>query len=258
MDIHLLTLDIGNTRMGIGVFRAGELVYSRRVPHTQRDDWAGMIGEAWRHLSAKEQDDCGIAGSNVNPMLLEGVEYAVKKATGRRVQWVGGELDLPMAVKTDEPKKTGVDRVVAMAAAYEQMGKACCVVDAGTAVTVDVCDDDGNFLGGAIAPGISMQLVALEQAAQLPDIEFKIPDGAIGTNTAEAMRHGVFQGIRGLVQHCAEAYAQHLDGWPEIIATGGDAKLLFDGWELLHAVSPDLILYGIAHAYTEHHIKHGT
>ncbi|MEM6312740.1 MAG: type III pantothenate kinase [Planctomycetota bacterium] len=259
MDIHLITLDVGNTRLGIGVFRGGELVYSRRVPHLQREDWAGMIGEAWRHFDKAQQAEAEVAGCCVDPMLLEGVEYAAKKATGKRVQWCGQSVDLPGNVKTAEPGKTGVDRVLVMSAAYEQMGKACCVVDAGTAVTVDVCDDEGNFLGGAIAPGIAMQLVALEQAAaQLPDVEFKVPDGPIGTDTEEAIRHGAFHSIRGLVQQCSENYAVQLGNWPDIIATGGDAKMLFEGWELIHAVSPDLLHYGIAHAYAEHHIKHGT
>jgi type III pantothenate kinase len=139
------------------------------------------------------------------------------------------------------------------------MGKACVVVDAGTALTVSVCNDDGAFLGGAIAPGAGMQLQALhDRTASLPLVPLKTPDGAYGKNTEQAIQQGVYFGIRGLVKELAENYATELGNWPDIIATGGDAPKLFDGWELIHAIAPDLTFYGIALAYTNHHIKHGT
>jgi type III pantothenate kinase len=84
------------------------------------------------------------------------------------------------------------------------------------------------------------------------------PTGMIGKSTDEAIRQGVYHGIRGLVKELAENYATELGRWPEIIATGGDAQALFEGWELIHAIAPDLTLYGIAQAFTEHHIRHDT
>lgn len=257
MDINLLTVNVGNSRLAIGAFVKGELEYVRRMPVSQRADFAGAIAEAWTHVSA----DAGaeVAGSSVNPALDEAVSQAVLGATGKPVQWVGKQIDLPMKVKTAEPAKTGVDRVLALAAAYEQMQKACVVVDAGTAITVNVCNDAGEFLGGAIAPGASLMLDAMhDNTAQLPVVTLAAPEGAIGRNTEQAMLHGVYHGIRGMVKELVEQYAVELNNWPDIIATGGDAKTLFDGWELIHAVSPDLLLYGIALAYSEHHIKHGT
>jgi type III pantothenate kinase len=172
---------------------------------------------------------------------------------------VGQEVDLPIEVRTENPKQTGVDRVLNVAAAYEQLGKACVVVDAGTAVTVDFCNDAGEFLGGAIAPGAELMLSALhERMARLPEVKFETPEGAFGRDTVEAMRHGVYHGIRGLVREVVENYATSLNNWPELIATGGDAEKLFEGWELVHAISPDLTLYGIALAYANHHIQHNT
>ena len=146
-----------------------------------------------------------------------------------------------------------------VAAAYEQLGHACAVVDAGTAVTLDFCNDQGQFIGGAIAPGVRAMLVALhEQTARLPQVEFQPPQPgeAVGTSTAAAMCQGVYHSIRGLVREMVESYATELGHWPEIIATGGDAQKLFADWELIHAVSPDLTLYGIAMAYVDHHIKY--
>jgi pantothenate kinase type III len=85
-----------------------------------------------------------------------------------------------------------------------------------------------------------------------------VPKGVFGRSTTEAIRHGVYHGIRGTVKELLENYATELGFWPEAIATGGDAQKLFDGWELVHAISPDLSLYGIALSYANHHIKHGT
>jgi type III pantothenate kinase len=124
-------------------------------------------------------------------------------------------------------------------------------------VTVDCCNDNGDFLGGAIAPGLSMMVDALSQrTAGVGRVSFSPPSGAVGDSTSAAVSQGVYHSIRGLVREIAENYAMQLGQWPEIIATGGDAHQLFDGWELIHAISPDLGLYGIALAYTNHHIRH--
>jgi type III pantothenate kinase len=257
MDINLMVLSVGNSRLSVGVFVAGELKYATRIPHAQRGEWAARLSEAWQQI--KDLDQPAVAAAGVNPPLLEPLEHAVKQATGETVQWVGSDLDLPIKVLTDQPDQTGVDRVLNIAAAYEQMGKACVVVDAGTAVTVDCCNDRGEFLGGAIAPGVAMQLDALhDKTAKLPRADFAAPTTPFGKSTASAIQHGVYHGIRGLIKEVVEAYATDLGAWPDIIATGGDAPVLFDGWELIHAISPDLTLYGIALAYANHHIKHGT
>jgi type III pantothenate kinase len=95
-----------------------------------------------------------------------------------------------------------------------------------------------------------------EKTARLPKVDFAVPTAPFGQNTVDAMRQGVYHGIRGMVKELAENYATTLGNWPEVIATGGDARELFEGWELIHAVAPDLVLYGVALAYVNHHIKH--
>jgi type III pantothenate kinase len=256
MDINLLVLSVGNSRLAIGTFVAGELQGVTRVPHAQRADWAGVIGEAWRKIADTEEPT--IVGATVHPALVEPLEHAVQQATGQSVQWVGSDVDLPIKVLTDQPKETGVDRVLNVAAAYEQLGKACVVVDAGTAITVDFCNDAGEFLGGAIAPGMNLMFDALhDKTAKLPRATLAVPTGPYGTNTAAAIQHGVYHGVRGMVKELVENYAATLGTWPELIATGGDAAALFEGWELVHAISPDLTIYGVALAYTEHQIQRG-
>ena len=252
-----MVLNVGNSRLSLGVFVAGELEYTTRIPHAQRNEWEPRLREAWERI--KDAESPAVAAAGVNPALIEPLEHAVAQATSSKVEWVGPDLELPIKVLTDQPEQTGVDRVLNVAAAYEQLGKACVVVDAGTAVTVDVCNDAGEFLGGAIAPGVAVQLDALhEKTAKLPRAEFAAPTEPFGKNTAGAIQQGVYHGIRGMVKELVENYATELATWPDLIATGGDANALFDGWDLVHAISPDLTLYGIALAYTNHHIKHKT
>jgi type III pantothenate kinase len=256
MEINLMVLDVGNTRLGVGVFVAGELQLTKRVSHEEKDQWPDIIREAWTKIENAEEP--AIAGASVNPAAMEAIEHVVNQVTGHKVDWVGREIDLPIRVLTEPPSETGVDRVVNVAAAYEQLGKACVVVSAGTAITVDCCNDKGEFLGGAIAPGATMMLEALhEKTARLPQVDLAAPQGVFGRSTPEAIRQGVYFGVRGMVKELVENYATELGFWPDLIATGGDAVRLFEGWELVHAISPGLTLYGVALAYTNHHIKHG-
>lgn len=255
MDINVLTINSGNSRLAIGAFAAGELKYVRRIDNSQRADFTAAIREAWGHLN--EAEGAAVAGASVNPPLLEAVEHSVMEATGQPIQWVGRDIELPIKVLTEKPEETGVDRVLNIAAAFEQMQKPCVVVDAGTAITIDCCNERGEFLGGAIAPGAGVMLESLTQrTAKLPRVPLEIPAEPFGRSTASAIQNGVYHGIRGMLKEVVENYATELGNWPDVIATGGDAPKLFTDWEMIHAIAPDQTLYGIALAYTEHHIKH--
>ena len=137
---------LGNSRLAIGTFSAGELSFVNRIPHASRGEWEAQILAAWQRIA--NLDRPAIAAASVNPPLEQPLKDLVRKITGQGIQWAGRDLDLPIGVETSEPNKTGVDRVLNLAAAFEQMGKACCVVDAGTAITVDCCNDNGDYLGG--------------------------------------------------------------------------------------------------------------
>jgi type III pantothenate kinase len=260
MEINLVTLNVGNTRLAIGKFIAGELHGVERVELNRKGEWPAKIAEAWKQIAGRE--NAAVVAASVNPPMESAVEDAVMQAADRHVVWVGKDLDLPIKVLTDEPEKTGIDRILNIAAAYENVEGEVVVIDAGTAITVDACNDAGEFLGGAIAPGVRMQLDALhERTASLPaiaDADFKAPDEPFGQNTEQAILHGVFHGIRGMVKELVEAYATKMGRWPEVVATGGDAEKLFGGWEIVSRVVPDLGMYGIAKVYADHHIKHGT
>jgi type III pantothenate kinase len=255
MDINLLVVAIGNSRLHLATFVGGELETVRHASHAQSADFASIISELWKTLP----EGSDVAGCSVVPGKLESIEHAIKQSTGKPVQWVGADLDIPIPVTTKEPKQTGVDRALVAAAAYEQLQKACVVVDAGTALTINLVNDQGALVGGAIMPGVAMMIDSLHaRTAKLPQITFTAPDDAYGTDTESAIRHGITASLRGAVQSLAERWAEQMGTWPEVIATGGDAHALFDGWEVVHAVSPDLLMYGVALAYTNHHIKHGS
>jgi type III pantothenate kinase len=260
MEINLVVVNVGNSRVAVGPFVAGELGEVERFEIDRQDEWADAVERAWKRVGGRE--NAAVVAAGVNPKANVSLDDEVMRVANRHVVWVGKDLELPIKVLTDEPEKTGVDRVLNVAAAYEQVEAEVVVIDAGTAVTVDVCNDAGEFLGGAILPGVRMQLEALsERTAALPLVEpdeFGPPTEPIGQNTKQAILHGVYHGVRGAVKELVEAYATRLGRWPEVIATGGDAGVLFDGWEIVTRVVPDLTMYGIAKAYADHHIKQGT
>jgi type III pantothenate kinase len=256
MEINLVALGLGNGRLAIGTFRSGELDYIARVDVSAREDWAGHVASAWGQIAAAAHPS--VAAASVNPPLDAELDALVQKTCGVKIQWIGKDIELPIEVRTQTPSETGLDRVLCIAAAFEQLGKSCVVVDAGTAITVNCCDDQGDFLGGAIFPGVSMMLDALhEKTARLPRVEFEVPTSseAIADSTRSSICHGIFYGVRGMVRELVENYATELGAWPEVIATGGDAEKLFNGWDAIHAISPDLLLYGIALAYVNHNLK---
>ena len=159
MDISLLALGVGNSPLAIGVFTAGELQRVVRIPFTGSAGWAEGLNDELKRIGGA--GDRPVVAASVNPRANPQIEEIVRTVSGQSVQWIGREIDIPIGVETQNPRETGIDRILNVAAAYEQMGKACVVVDAGTAVTVDCCNDNGDFLGGAIAPGVSMMLDAL-------------------------------------------------------------------------------------------------
>jgi len=255
MDINLLVVSVGNTRLATGAFAAGELRAVHRCPLEDTTQCERAIEQAWREIAGA--DERAVAAAGVNPRFNSIVDDLIDRVAGQSIQWVGSDLELPIEVLTQTPRQTGVDRVLNVAAAFEQIEKACIVVDAGTAVTVDCCNDNGDFVGGAILPGVELMIDALAQkTAGVGHAAFSVPSGPVGDSTDAAVSHGIYYAIRGLVKEIAENYAGELGQWPEIIATGGDAQRLFAGWELIHAIAPDLGLYGIALAYANHHIRH--
>lgn len=239
----LIALSTGNTRTRIGRFDRGRLEAS--AVHGN-DELAALVGDAaawWQ-----DSGEATLVQASVDGPAALRVRSAIEDQLGVEVYRVGADLPVPIATQLDPETITGADRLLNALAAWTTVQQACVVVDAGTAVTVDFVDGTGVFQGGAIAPGARMQLRALhEHTDALPDLTYAVPDDdAFGRSTAQAMLRGVHFGIRGMMHALVERYAEAYEAYPMVIATGGDAAVLFGDDELVDRIVPDLTLMGIA------------
>lgn len=248
MNVSLLAISIGNTRTQFGTYVNGKITERLLVNNSDTEALGITIEMAFAAL--KEDPDAPVVLASVNPAVTRLVTEGVKRRLGRQVLRIEEDLKVPIGRQLDRETIVGEDRLLNAAATYDVLKQACVIVDAGTAITVDYVDGAGTFHGGAIGPGARMMLRSLHQgAAQLPEVEFQRPEEAVGHNTAEAMRSAIFYGLRGMVRELSEQYALTAGSYPLVIATGGDAEVLFGDYELIERVVPDLTLRGIAVTY---------
>jgi type III pantothenate kinase len=254
--LSLIAIDVGNTRTHVGQFAGGELAQSKRIANGDMGAIVETVSEYWKQVTG--QPNASVLLASVNDPMADRISSAVEDQLSIEVFRVGDDVPVPIGQQLDPETLTGVDRLLNAAAAFDRVKQACVVVDAGTAVTIDFVDGEGTFHGGAIAPGATMQLHAMhEHTAALPDLPFRAPDNeAFGRNTAQAMLQGVFHGIRGMVQRLVEQYAEAYGAFPLVIATGGDAPVLFEKEQLVDRIVPELTLIGIA-AAAKHALAEG-
>ncbi len=245
--LSILAVNIGSTRVAAGVIDAGEV---RDHSHTPASDVAATV-ERLADLARTIDPGAGaVAIASVNPPASAAIRAALDAALGGAIGVYTLGVDIPVILPhtLGEQHTTGQDRMLNALAAFDMMREACAVIDAGTAVTVDFVDGAGVFQGGAIAPGARMQLNSLHSGtATLPEVDLAAPDPAevYAKTTRQAMLHGVYFGVRGMVRLLVERYAESFGAYPRVIATGGDAPLIFDGDEFIERIVPDLTLRGI-------------
>jgi type III pantothenate kinase len=244
-DVNLIAISVGNTRTRIGKLVDGSIEASASFANDELADAVERSTAWWFEIAKRPR--AAIAMATVDEAVADRLASALEDQLSVEVYRVGDDLPILIGRQLDPETITGADRLLNAAAAYAVVGQACIIVDAGTAVTVDFVDGEGTFHGGAIAPGARLQLRALhEHTAALPDLEFQPPDPEpFGRSTAQAMRQGVFHGIRGMVWRLVEQYAEAYGAYPMVIATGGDAEILFGNDELIDRIVPDLTLLGI-------------
>jgi len=257
----LLALDIGNTNITTGSFRAGALVASRRAAPDARasaDEIALLLDGLMRLDDATLGDVATIALASVVPALTAAVE-AVAARRGQPLL-IASAGTVPIAVRTDRPADVGADRLVNALAAHRLYGAPAVVVDFGTATTFDCVATDGAYVGGAIAPGLELGLEALAaRTAKLPRIELRAPDRAIGRDTVSAMQSGTIFGYQalatGLLERIRAELAQACDVAPSgvlAILTGGlSAAPWARALEGVDHIDPDLTLKGLAILHAE-------
>ena len=244
MNLDVLGISVGNTRTRIGAFVHGDL----QECATFRNERHDALAEALVHAYAPIKDHQGttVLMSSVNEPGAKAIEDLATKRLGVEVKRVERDIPIPIGRQLDPDAIVGEDRLLNAAAAYDILKQACVVVDAGTAITVDFIDGAGTFHGGAIAAGAQLQLDALsERTDLLPQIELQKPGEAIGHNTIEAMRSGVYYGLRGMVRELVEQFAEQIGSFPLVVVTGGDGNLLFRDYELIDRVVPNLTMIGL-------------
>lgn len=246
LSVSLLAVSIGNTRTALGCYVSGELIERTAVPNDELETKLPAIAaELARPLLDREFAPAVLA--SVKPALDATVTRILRGAGVATVLRIEQDMNVPIGRQVDEGTHVGDDRLLNGAAAYDTLKQACVVVDAGTAITIDFIDGAGTFHGGAIGPGAQLMLDSLrQQTAQLPAVRFEAPREAVGHNTSQAMRSGVYHGLRGMVRELVEQYAEAAGAYPMVIATGGDAEALFAEYPLVERIVPDLTLRGVA------------
>jgi type III pantothenate kinase len=245
----ILAVDIGNTNIGLGIFQEKNLIKNWNIrTETEKtcDEYEIILLNLLSLAGMSAEDIKSVVLSSVVPPLtpvfqeLSGSLFKVKPLV------VGPGLKTGMAILYENPFEVGADRVVAAVAAFEKYGGPCLVVDFGTATTFDAVSVKGEYLGGAIAPGIQISAQALYlKTAKLPRIEIKKPSKAIGRTTVSSMQSGLYFGYVGLVSNIIDKIKKELGGQASVISTGGFAAQISHEVNSIDFHEPYLALEGL-------------
>jgi type III pantothenate kinase len=245
----LLVVDVGNTQTHFGTYRDGELLEHWRFA-TVRQSTSDQLGAALRNLLelrevAMDQIDASIVSSTVPVLGSEWSEMA-QRYLGHEMLAVGPGIKTGMAIRYDNPREIGPDRLVNAVAAHALLGGPCIVVDFGTAITYDPVSADGEYLGGIISPGVEISLEALtERAAALPRVDITAPRALIGKTTIDAIRSGIVYGTAGQVDAIVHRLRGELGPSARTIATGGLANAIVPYTTTIEVVDDLLTLHGL-------------
>lgn len=245
---NLLVVDVGNTNVVLGMYRGDQLIASWRLA-TARERTSDEYGILVKQLiGATELEGAVIA--SVVPPLNSSIAGMIEKYFGIQAMFVEPGIKTGLAIQTDNPLEVGADRIVNCVAAHELFGGPTIIVDFGTATTFDVVTADSRYIGGVIAPGLTVSAEALfARAARLPRVDIRRPETVIGTNTVVNMQSGIYFGYLGLVDGILARMKREVDGLKTIVATGGLAELLADDSEHIEHVDAELTLKGLKIIY---------
>lgn len=251
----IITIDAGNSNVVVGVFQQDRLAHVWRFatdPDRMPDEWWAILKPLSDADSVSLEDASGAIIASVVPRLTPKIVAMVQDRLHLEPIVVSNNLDMGIGVRTDNPAEVGADRIVNSVAVQHLYHAPAIVVDFGTATTFDVISAEGDYIGGAIAPGVQLALDALTgRAARLSSIELRVPEQAIGSNTVHSVQSGTVLGYVELVNGMLERISSELGNNPAIIATGGLGKMFEVHCPLIQAWEPDLTLFGLkrTHAY---------
>ena len=246
----LLAIDVGNTQTVIGVFRDDELVDHWRLGTDARRtaDELALTLQGFLGLQgiSFEREVSGIAIASVVPALTHTLREMVQRYFSFAPVIVEPGVRTGVPILTDNPKEVGADRIVNALAAHHLYGGPSVVVDFGTSTNFDVVSERGEFLGGAIAPGVEISIDALGiRGAQLRKVEIARPRSVIGKNTVECLQSGILYGFAGQIDGILERMSKELGQPPKVIATGGLAPLIISECAHVDVHEPWLTLIGL-------------
>lgn len=251
----ILVIDIGNTNIVLGVYEGDKLLHNWRLSTSRQsttDEYGVMIYNLFTMTKLSVKDIEGVILSSVVPPIMHTMEMLCKKYLNKAPLIVGPGVKTGLNIRIENPREVGADRIVNAVAAIELYGglKPLVVVDFGTATTFDVIDVKGNYIGGAIVPGIGISTEALYQrAAKLPRIELTKPKSVIGRNTVHSMQAGIIFGYAGQVDGIVDRITNELGAEPTVIATGGMAELIASESRTIDTTNPLLTLEGLRLIY---------
>ncbi len=249
----LLCIDIGNTNITFGLYEGATLGprWRIRTIHDKMPDEYGILMlQLFRHRGYAPEDVTGVSIASVVPPLTPVFEAVARDYLGQDPLVVDAGVRTGVRIRYDNPREVGADRVVDAAAVRALYGVPACVVDFGTATTFDAISADGDYLGGAIAPGIGIAAEALfARTAKLPRVEIARPPSVIGRNTVQSIQSGLLFGYVGLVEGMVARFRAELGPDMRVVATGGLAELVARETSVIQIVDPWLTLHGLRIIY---------
>jgi type III pantothenate kinase len=245
----LLAIDIGNTNVVVGIFKGDQILTSWRLA-TERTRMADEWWAIFATLADSDHVDLatldGAILASVVPRLTPVFIELSRERLHREPVVVNAGLDFGVGVLIDNPSEVGADRLANTVAAFTRHGGPAVVVDFGTGTNFDVVSADGDYIGGAIAPGLTLALEALtSRAARLSAVELAVPERAIGRDTFSSVQSGTVLGYIGLIEGLLTRISQELGVKPVVIATGGLGGVIAPHTDAIDTYEPDLTLHGL-------------
>ena len=255
----LLVIDVGNTNIVLGVYQDQELEQHFRISTDKQktgDEYGMLLNNLLNFRGLKMGDIDAVVISSVVPPLVVPLVRMCQRYFGVEPLVVEPGVKTGMKILYENPREVGADRIVNALAAYNKYGGPCIIVDFGTATTFCVVSANGDYLGGAIAPGIGISTEALfERAAKLPRVELLIPKTVICRNTVSSMQSGIVYGFVGQVDEIVRRMKKELDGEPIVVATGGLANFIAAESSAIDKVDGFLTLDGLRLVYEKNKDK---
>jgi len=249
----LLTIDIGNTNITLGLYEGetlGPRWRIRTIHEKMPDEYGILLDQLFHHRGYRPEQVTGIAIASVVPPLTPVFAQACRDYLDQTPLVVDEGVRTGVHIRYDNPQEVGADRVVDAVAVRALYSVPACVVDFGTATTFDAVSAEGDYLGGAIAPGIGIASQALfERTAKLPRVELTRPPSVIGRNTVHSIQSGLLFGYVGLVEGMVARFKAELGAETCVIATGGLAEIIARETDVIDVVDPWLTLHGLRIVY---------